>query len=158
MSEDVIDVEDARALVGKHEVLVIDIRSEDDFAAVRINGSKRADPDDVEQAIEEADATPERVMLVCADGSKSGDLAGRLSSDGREVTSLDGGIEAWEGAGYPVAPRPDDEYEGPPVKMPGAVASEGPPEEKEEGGSADTSDEGDEQVDDAADAEATRGD
>ena len=52
-----IDAGDARELVGRREVLVIDIRTEDEFAAVRINGSTRVDPDDVESAIAEAGAT-----------------------------------------------------------------------------------------------------
>ncbi len=131
MSEDVVDVDDARELVGKREVRVIDIRSEEEFAEVRINASRRVDPDDVEAAIGDADeGEPDRVMLVCEDGSESGELAEKLSGDA-DVTYLDGGIKAWQGKGYPVAPRADEEYEGPAVKLPGAVASESEPDEDE---------------------------
>ena len=176
--DDEVDVEDARVVVAKRKARVIDIRSEEDFAEERIFGSSRVDPDDVEARVaeiedggEDDDDEIEMILLVCADGSESKDLAAKLRDDGHSVSSLDGGFKAWTSDHLPTAPGRDEEYEGPDVKIPGAVASETEPddededdEQNEEGeksprDEADPAerDEADEQADAAADTEATVG-
>lgn len=127
-----VDADEARELIGRGEVRVVDIRPEDEFAAERMTNAVRADPDGVRAALEERDTGREAVLVVCADGARSAEVADELRSDGIEATSIDGGLGAWTSKEYPTAPGRDEEYEGPEVKLPGAVASEDEPEEDED--------------------------
>lgn len=125
-----VDVKNARVIVARNEVEVIDIRSEEDFAEERIFGSSRTDPDDVAAKLGEAGGGDRSaIMLVCEDGSRSAELAERLRAEGEEVSSLDGGFKAWTGKGLPTAPGLDEEYEGPKLSIPGALSSTGSDEE-----------------------------
>ena len=128
-----VDADEARALVAGGKVRVIDIRSADDFAEERITGSKRCDPDEIEDEMGNDPAEQERgVMILCEDGKRSAELAEDLRGGEHQVTTLDGGFKAWLGDHLPTAPTPDEEYEGPKVTVPGAVASSGEEEEEEE--------------------------
>lgn len=119
-----VDAEEARELVGKGRVRVVDIRSEDDFSRERMTNAVRAEPDEVKDALEEGDDGREAVLVVCEDGERSAEVAESLRSDGIEATSIDGGFGAWTSEGLPTAPGRDEEYEGPEIKLPGAVASD----------------------------------
>ena len=48
------------------------------------------------------------------------------------MASLDGGFEAWVGDHLPTAPKPDEEYNGPKQKLPGAVAQSKEPDDEED--------------------------
>ena len=61
------------------------------------------------------------MLVVCADGERSAEVAEELRGDGVEATSIEGGFSSWTGEHLPTAPTPDEEYEGPPVRLPGAV-------------------------------------
>ena len=127
-----VDAEEARVIVAKGRAKVVDVRSEEEFADERITGSIRSDPADVGN---ETEGDPrDAILVVCADGERSAEVAERLRGDGVEATSLKGGFEAWTGDHLPTAPTPDEEYEGPPVKIPGAVESKGDPEDDDEEG------------------------
>lgn len=127
-----VDAEQARQLIAKGEVRVIDIRSAEEFAEERINGSKRVDPDELHgDAI--ADLVGRKaVLVICGDGSASADAAERLRSQGHEAASIEGGFDSWTSEKLPTAPGRDEEYKGPEVKLPGAVASSGGPDDDEE--------------------------
>ncbi len=128
-----VDAEEARVLIAGGKVRVLDIRSEDDFAAERITGSVHCDPDEIEDELDNDPADQERgVLILCEDGSRSAELAERLRGGDVRVTSIDGGFDAWVGDHLPTAPTPDEEYEGPKVTVPGAVASSGPEEDEDE--------------------------
>jgi len=131
-----VDAEEARLLVARGRAKVIDIRSADEFAEERIVGSTHCEADDIRDCFE-ADHR-EGALIVCADGARSAEVAEELRGDGADATSLDGGFASWTGDHLPTAPNPDEEYEGPPVKIPGAVNS----------GDGDDED-GDEESDDA---------
>lgn len=136
-----VDAEEARVIVAKGRAKVIDVRSAEEFADERITGSTRSDPDDVGN---ETEGDPrDAILVVCADGERSAEVAERLRGDGVEATSLKGGFEAWRGDHLPTAPTPDEEYEGPAVKLPGAVAPSGDDEddERDEGSAEAESDE-----------------
>lgn len=141
-----VDAEEARTIVAQHEAMVIDIRSEEEFAEERIVGSFRSDPDDVAEKLEEAaaDESEDRdaILLVCEDGERSAELAEELRGEGHSVSSLDGGFDAWTGEHLPTAPGRDEEYEGPALTVPGAVASQGGEEEDDEDPDAGEGEEG----------------
>ena len=127
-----VDADEARELIGRGEVRVVDIRDEDEFASERMTNAIRSDPDGVREALGERETGRESVLVVCADGSRSADVAGALRGDGIDATSIDGGFDAWTAKEHPTAPGRDEEYEGPEVKLPGAVASEGGPADEDD--------------------------
>jgi rhodanese-related sulfurtransferase len=127
-----VDAEQARALVAGGKVLVVDVRSAEDYAEERINGSVHCDPDEVEDTIEADSSGREDILVVCEDGERSAEIAEKLREGDRQASSIDGGFSAWTGDHLPTAPNPDEEYEGPPVKLPGAVAQSEEPDEDED--------------------------
>jgi len=127
-----VDADGARELIAGGKVRVIDIRSEEEFANERMSNAIHCDPDDVESALEDRETGREAILVVCADGSRSAEVAEELRSNGTDATSIDGGFEAWTSDGLPTAPGRDEEYEGPPVAIPGAVDSGGDEDEDDD--------------------------
>jgi rhodanese-related sulfurtransferase len=150
-----VEAEEARALVAGGKVLVIDVRSAEDFAEERINGSVHSEPDEVESKIEEDHSGKEGVLIVCDDGDRSAKIAEELRGEDRQVTSLEGGFSAWTGEHLPTAPNPDQEYKGPDVKLPGAVAQSKPPEDEDEDENENDDEEDAEQEDEADEARSS---
>jgi rhodanese-related sulfurtransferase len=120
-----VDPEEARELIAGGRVRVIDVRSADEFAEERISGSVHAEPDELEGGVGADRAGRDSVLVVCADGEESAELAESLRSGGTDATSIEGGFPAWVNDGQPTAPGRDEEYDGPAVTLPGAVASKG---------------------------------
>ena len=86
-----------RALAG--EVLLLDVREDDEWAAGRAEEAvhvalSRLDPASV------PDELP--VVAVCRVGSRSAMAAQALAARGLEVANLAGGMRAWAAAGLPV--------------------------------------------------------
>lgn len=102
-----VDAEQARALVAGGEVRVIDVRSEEEYAEERLANAVRADPDDLADALEDDGSGRDAILVVCADGSSSAEVAEQLRADGTEATSIDGGFGAWTSGGLPTAPGRD---------------------------------------------------
>jgi rhodanese-related sulfurtransferase len=108
-----ISVDDARELIaGPDSVQVIDLRPEDEFAEARIAGAANVDPDDLDSAVSDLDES-ERVIVVCADGARSGEVGAKLRDDGFDAASLEGGMKSWRSAGSPVQPREKESFHGP---------------------------------------------
>ncbi len=82
--------------------VVLDVRTEEEFATSQLQGASRADPqgDDLEALRIPEDAT---VVLYCSVGYRSAVLAQKLGVAGvDEVYNLRGGIFAWANEGRPV--------------------------------------------------------
>jgi rhodanese-related sulfurtransferase len=99
--------EEARTLVEwPPGVLVVDVRTAEEYAAGHLPGARRVQLDEIEAAIDagEFPATPDAPLLVyCRAGSRSAQAAGLLSERGfKRVYDLEGGITAWGAAGQPV--------------------------------------------------------
>lgn len=103
-----VDAEQARMLIAGGEVRVIDVRSEEEYADERLANAVRADPDDLAGALEDDGSGRDAVLVVCADGSRSAEVAEQLRADGTDATSIDGGFDAWTSDGLPTAPGRDD--------------------------------------------------
>jgi rhodanese-related sulfurtransferase len=130
---DSVDPDQARELVAGGRVRVIDVRSAEDYAAERISGSVHAEPDELEGGVEADGVGRDAVLVVCADGERSAEIAAKLRDEGTDATSIEGGFEAWADDGKPTAPGSDEEYEGPKVTLPGAVSSSGEDDDEEKG-------------------------
>ena len=79
--------------------MLLDVRTDDEWAAGRIAGSVHIPMDQLMQRMDELD---DRVVCVCAVGARSARVAQFLNAQGREAVNLDGGLYAWEGSGLPV--------------------------------------------------------
>jgi len=82
--------------------LVIDVRTAGEYASGHIPGAVNIPFDEVAQRISEIDA-PEGVALYCMVGprARKGETA-LLASGYEHVLHLEGGLAAWQKAGFPV--------------------------------------------------------
>lgn len=99
-----ISPRDAAALVERDDVVLLDVRTAQEFDAVRIAGAVNADwyRHDFRSEIDHLDrAAP--TLVYCRTGRRSADalhVMGRLGFT--ELYDLDGGIIRWYQAGLPV--------------------------------------------------------
>jgi rhodanese-related sulfurtransferase len=119
VTDEPLSPEDARILIGRNEVDVIDIREDGDaFAEGHLAGATHVPGGNSDSL--PADLSGERALIiVCESGEQSAEVAERFRKDGRDATSIDGGMDAWRGAGLPVQPTNEAEFQGPKLKTPG---------------------------------------
>lgn len=95
MSVERINVEQAKNMMTKKNVVVIDIRDEQSFMAGHIEGATRIDNLNIQQFIEET-ASDSKVLVCCYHGISSLSAAAYLESQGfQNLYSLDGGMTQW---------------------------------------------------------------
>jgi rhodanese-related sulfurtransferase len=97
------DTDGARALIEAGARL-IDVRTAHEFDAGRIPGSERIGLEELADRRAELDAG-RPVLFYCRIGNRSLMAAEAFSEAGFEAVSLNGGIEAWLGAGGEVDPE-----------------------------------------------------
>jgi rhodanese-related sulfurtransferase len=115
-----VDTQRARLMLAEDEVQAVDIRSADEFADYRLPGSTNEPEANANRLAEEL-GDGKQVLIVCADGKRSAQVAAELRERGLQATSLEGGTEAWKSDRLPTQPSPDVDDEGPePPKLPGA--------------------------------------
>ena len=79
--------------------MLLDVRTDDEWADGRIAGSVHIPMDQLMQRLGEVD---DRVVCVCAVGARSARVAQFLNAQGREAVNLDGGLYAWARSGLPI--------------------------------------------------------
>ncbi|MCC6354196.1 MAG: DUF2892 domain-containing protein [Verrucomicrobiae bacterium] len=85
---------------------LVDVREFAEYAGGRIAGSKLAPLASLESGASGLDRARE-LVLVCRAGRRSREAANRLAAMGfSKLVVLEGGIEAWKGAGLPVEKDP----------------------------------------------------
>jgi rhodanese-related sulfurtransferase len=102
-----VDVEEARQLVAKNEVEVIDLRDDEAWVGGHLPGAHHAG-EDLDATLEKID-DDRKLLIVCADGQKSAEVAEKLSNDDREAIALEGGFDAWDEEGLRTQPSQDYE-------------------------------------------------
>jgi rhodanese-related sulfurtransferase len=94
----------AEVVAGQSDVVVLDVRTPEEFADARIAGAINVDyyAADFRDQLDELDKEATYV-LYCQSGNRSED-ANRIMRDlgFAEVYEVDGGIVAWNGAGLPI--------------------------------------------------------
>jgi rhodanese-related sulfurtransferase len=119
LSDEPLSPNDARVLVGKDEAKVVDIREDEEaFAERHLAGAVHVPGGDAE-ALPDDLSDDKPMLLVCESGERSAELAAKWRDDGRQVTSIEGGMEAWVSSGMPVQPDSRTEFQGPNLKPPG---------------------------------------
>lgn len=102
----IIAIEPQRAirLMNDEQVQVYDIRSINEYQNGHISSAKHLDSDNLEKYIEEIKKTKRAPLIVCARGTSSAMIAGKLKKLGLEtdVYALSGGMLKWTDDNLPV--------------------------------------------------------
>jgi rhodanese-related sulfurtransferase len=89
----------ARWLEGESPPILLDARSEEEFAVSHLSGARRVDPEATAEELPEL-AAGARAVVYCSVGYRSAAIARRLRKAGhRDVYNLEGGIFAWANEG-----------------------------------------------------------
>jgi rhodanese-related sulfurtransferase len=104
-----IDVAAARAIISRGSPLILDVRDSDSYRRGHIEGAQRATQESFSRCL--AETPKDRPIIVCCyHGNSSQPVAKFLADAGfLDVSSLDGGYEAWAAAerAGPAAPLSD---------------------------------------------------
>ena len=99
---DTIDVETAEQLQGRDDIVLIDVREQDEYDAGHIPGITLIPMSEFQSRVDEI-PTDKTVILTCRSGNRSGQVFGFLKENGYDnIHNMDGGIVAWERAGFEV--------------------------------------------------------
>jgi rhodanese-related sulfurtransferase len=104
--EEQLEPEQARELIAANEVAVLDIRDDEQWREKRIAGARQVNADAIDEALADVDEDG-AVLIVCADGERSAELAAKLREDGRDAACIEGGIDAWEKKKLAMQPSDD---------------------------------------------------
>lgn len=96
-----IDVHEARRRLKDGSVL-IDVREEDEHAAVRTPDARLVPMSTFAARFEDEVPSDGEVMVLCRSGGRSARVALFLRERGIDAVNVAGGIEAWAREGFPV--------------------------------------------------------
>ena len=97
-----VDVATVRALQGRDDVVLIDVREPEEYAAGYIPGVRLIPMGEVPSRLNEI-PTDKTVIVTCRSGNRSGQITDFLRRNGlTRVHNMQGGLLAWQRAGYPV--------------------------------------------------------
>jgi rhodanese-related sulfurtransferase len=98
-----VDAIQAQSMVSAGALLV-DVREPAEYAAIHVQNAKLIPLGDVNSRAKEIEAFKNKpVVVMCRSGHRSAMAAVMLKQDGfTQVSSMEGGIQAWEQAGLPV--------------------------------------------------------
>ena len=105
-----VDVQAFKSLTEEQDVILLDVRSAEEFAEDHIEGAINIDQGQ-DCFIESAKAVlplDKTIAIYCRSGRRSASAAGRLAAEGYNCVNLKGGIVAWKEAGMDVT---TDTYE-----------------------------------------------
>lgn len=92
------------------QVQLVDVREPEEWQAGRIPGARWIRMNELGDRLDELDPN-QPVVTVCRSGGRGAKMAEFLTERGYRADNLDGGLQAWAGAGLPVR-TPDDELPG----------------------------------------------
>jgi rhodanese-related sulfurtransferase len=109
---DVIDTAQLQhMIVHDPAIRILDVRSGAEFDAVHIPGSYNVPLDTLSEHVQDLADVEHPVVLVCKSGSRAGQARTKLSGAGkRHLHLLDGGLDAWVGAGGDVVRHATDTW------------------------------------------------
>lgn len=101
-------VEAAELIRTRKDLQIIDVRTPQERKQIRIAETRLVPVGDVIRGVFAADAD-QPLMLICAVGGRSYVAGKAMVARGyREIYNLDGGIESWRRAGFPVETGPEN--------------------------------------------------
>ena len=104
------DVKGFAELMDNQNVVVLDVRTADEFKEGHLVGAMNIDQaqSDFIQKAKETLPANKTIAVYCRSGRRSANAAGRLAAEGYKAVNLKGGILAWKEAQMPVT---TDDYE-----------------------------------------------
>ena len=97
-----VDVATVASIKEQPDVFVLDVREIDEYTAGHIPGVTLIPMNDVPSRLQEI-PTDKTVILTCRSGNRSAQVTSFLQEQGyTNVHNMQGGILAWQEAGYPV--------------------------------------------------------
>lgn len=95
---------EATLLINREDAHIVDVREVAEFASGHLPEAKNIPVSKLTERIAELEKFKEKpIILCCASGMRSSKAAGELKKQGfTRLYNLDGGVDAWVGAGYPV--------------------------------------------------------
>jgi rhodanese-related sulfurtransferase len=109
LKEEELDAKRAREVIASDGGQALDLRELDDWGEAHIAGAVRVEDDDVEGALESL-SQDHPVVVVCADGERSAQVAADLRERGFRAAVLKGGMKSWSGDGLPTQPRETEDF------------------------------------------------
>lgn len=99
-----VNVEGFAGLIADSSVVVLDVRTADEFIDGHIKGAVNIDvkKDDFVEAAKELLPSAKTLAVYCRSGRRSAAACQQLSKAGYKCVNLEGGIMAWTGEGRPV--------------------------------------------------------
>lgn len=98
----IVNAQQAKEMLDKNEVILIDVREKDEFEAEHIAGAKFFPLSNFSYDVSKIDSSGKKIIFQCKAGGRSAkacDIAKNvLGSD--EIYNLEGGIGAWKAAGF----------------------------------------------------------
>jgi rhodanese-related sulfurtransferase len=88
-------------LNGAQPPFLLDVRSQEEFAEVRVQGAKLIPLGELPKRMGELPRERD-IIVMCRSGARSGAAVGQLKAAGFTVYNLEGGITAWVRRGYAV--------------------------------------------------------
>ena len=110
---DTVTPQEAREMLAGNEATAIDIRDDEAWRNGHLPGARHHPAEEIDAALEEIESE-QTVIVVCEDGSESGEVASRLGDGDRRAISIDGGMESWRSDDMPMQPSTDPR-EGTPI-------------------------------------------
>ncbi len=99
---DTVDVQTVATVKERDDVVVLDVREQWEYDEGHIPGVTLIPMGEVSSRLEEI-PTDKEVIVTCRSGNRSGQITEFLRQQGYDnVHNMDGGILAWEAAGYEV--------------------------------------------------------
>ena len=98
------DVQGFSELIADSNVVVLDVRTVDEFAEGHIQGAVLIDQgqSDFIEKVKAALPTDKKIAIYCRSGRRSANAAKKLADVGYKCVNLKGGIIAWKEAKKPV--------------------------------------------------------
>ncbi len=99
---DNVSVAQTKALLGRSDVLILDVREQQEYDQGHIPGVTLIPTGEVPNRLSEI-PKDKPVIVTCRSGNRSAAVTKLLREQGyTNVHNMEGGIVAWQGAGYPV--------------------------------------------------------
>ena len=99
-----VNVEEFAALIADSSVVILDVRTADEFKDGHIQGAILIDQNQSDFVEKAKAALPvnKTIAIYCRSGRRSANAAGKLTDVGYKCVNLKGGIIAWKEAKMPI--------------------------------------------------------
>ena len=99
---DNVSVSQTKSLLGQPDVMILDVREQEEYDQGHIPGVKLVPTGEVPNRLNEI-PKDKPVIVTCHSGNRSAAITKYLREQGyTNVHNMEGGIVAWQAAGYPV--------------------------------------------------------